>query len=127
MIVDPGWRAETMKVIIKAGTVVRMSTAIPRTDYSATYLGITAFSRHIAATLFDEIGRMPAEGQANEFFNAAVQNLVDRGLRVGFTSTYGLPWAEIDNPADLEYARTCVYPRLRKLAGPPRDLARAVA
>jgi hypothetical protein len=48
----------------------------------------------------------------NESFNAAVQRLSDRGLRIGFIPTNGLPWADIDDAADLKYARTCVYPFL---------------
>ncbi len=116
MIVDPEWRDETMKVVIRNGNVVRMDKSISRAEYSATYIGITAFSRHIAAALFEEIGAMVAEGRVNEFFNAAVQRLIERGLRVGFSSTRGLPWAEIDDAADLRFARSCVYPRLPRPA-----------
>jgi hypothetical protein len=49
------------------------------------------------------------------FFNAAVQRLVERGLRVGYTPTLGLPWAEIDDPADLHFARSIVEPVLSKV------------
>jgi len=117
MIVDPEWRDETMKVVIRNGNVVRMSKSISRAEYSATYIGVTAFSGRVAAPLFDEIERMVAEGRVNEFFNAAVQRLIERGLRVGFTSTGGLPWAEIDDAADLRFARACVYPRLPRHTG----------
>jgi len=117
MIVDPDWRDETMKVVIRDGIVVRMSKAISRAEYSATYIGITTFSREIAAPLFREIGTMVAEGHVNEFFNAAVQRLIDRGLRVGFTSTRGLPWAEVDDAADLRFAWTEVCPKLPRGAG----------
>jgi len=110
MIVDPAWREETMKVIVRKGRIVRMSKGIPRSEYSATYLGITAFRRPVVNQLFNEIGAMVGEGRVNEFFNAAVQRLVDRGLDVGFTSANGLPWAEIDDPADLLYAQTSVAP-----------------
>jgi choline kinase len=115
MIVDPEWRDETMKVIIRGDNVVRMSKGISRAEYSGTYIGITKFSRRIAPVLFSEIGTMIAEGRVNEFFNVAVQQLVVRGLRVGFTSTRGLPWAEVDDEPDLQFARTAVYPRLRPL------------
>jgi len=116
MIVGPEWRDETMKVLIQNGNVVRMGKSISRAEYSATYIGITAFSRRIAAALFDEIGTMVAEGHVNEFFNAAVQRLVERGLQVGFISTQSLPWAEIDDAADLQFAKSNVYPRLPQLA-----------
>ncbi|MCZ2078142.1 MAG: phosphocholine cytidylyltransferase family protein [Bryobacterales bacterium] len=112
MIVDPEWREETMKVIIRDEDVVRMSKLISRDEYSATYIGITAFSRLTVPALFDEIEAVIAEGGVNEFFNTAVQRLIERGLQVGFTVTGGLPWAEIDDAADLQFARTFVFPQL---------------
>jgi hypothetical protein len=48
----------------------------------------------------------------NEFFNVAVQELADSGIQVGFTSTTGFPWAEIDDPADLAFASKHVFPKL---------------
>ncbi len=130
MIVDPEWRDETMKVIIRNGNVVRMSKAISRDQYSGTYIGITAFSRKIVPAFFDEIGAMVAAGSVNEFFNAAVQRMVDRGLQVGFSSTRGLPWAEVDDPADLRFAKSYVYPLLPQpawVSSPDEDFAPAAA
>ena len=51
-------------------------------------------------------------GQVNEFFNVAVQTLANDGVRVGYTSTDGLAWAEIDDPLDLTFARQNVFPQL---------------
>ena len=51
-------------------------------------------------------------GRVNEFFNVAVQELVDEGVHVGFTSTDGLAWAEIDDPTDLSFAQQNVFPQL---------------
>src|SRR5262244_1825324 len=45
MIVDPEWRDETMKVVIRDGRVTKMSKKITRDEYSGTYIGITTFSR----------------------------------------------------------------------------------
>jgi hypothetical protein len=41
-----------------------------------------------------------------------VQELADAGVKVGFTSTFGLPWAEIDDPANLAFAGEHVFPKL---------------
>jgi choline kinase len=112
MIVDPEWRDETMKVIIEDGSVVWMRKGIPREEFSGTYIGVTVFSRHIGRLLFRRIGGLVHDGFVNDFFNRAVQNMVDDGLRVGVSSTAGLPWAEVDDPADLTYARVVVAPRL---------------
>lgn len=112
MIVDSEWRDEKMKVIIRDAKVVQMSKGIGRHEYNGSYIGITTFAREVTGLLFDEIGAMVTNGELYESFTAAVQRLVGRGLRVGFTSTQGLPWAEIDDPSDLELARTHVHPRL---------------
>jgi len=57
--------------------------------------------------------RWIAAGKVNEFFNIAVQDLADQGVLVSAISTAGLPWAEIDDPSDLAFARTHVFPKLR--------------
>lgn len=112
MIIDPKWRDETMKIIIKGGHIVRMSKAITRSEFSGTYLGVTTFSGRIVKLLFEEIEKLVLEGRINEFFNVAVQQMISYGIQVDHTLTAGLPWAEIDDPADFHFAEACVYPLL---------------
>ena len=112
MIVDPAWRDETMKVIISHNEVIQMSKRIPQSNFSGTYIGITSFSAAVQQGLFAKIHNLIRNGKENEFFNVAVQELADEGLHVGFTSTGDLPWAEIDDPGDLAFARLYVFPRL---------------
>jgi len=115
MIVDPEWRDETMKVIVKDGKIVRMSKGIPREEFSGTYLGITAFSSAIHSRFFRRVETLIRSGRVNDFFNTAVQQLADEGVHVSPSSTWGLPWAEIDDPGDLQFAREHVFPKLRDL------------
>jgi len=115
MIVDPDWRDETMKVIVKEGKIIRMSKGIPREEFSGTYLGITAFSSAIHSRFFHTVETLIRSGRVNEFFNTAVQQLADEGVHVSPSSTWGLPWAEIDDPGDLQFAREHVFPKLRNL------------
>ena len=112
MIVDPEWRDETMKVVISDGRVLRMSKKISREDFSGTYIGITLFDQAINARFFGKMEELVEAGRVNEFFNVAVQELVDEGLRVGFTTTAGAAWAEIDDPLDLSFAQQNVFPQL---------------
>jgi choline kinase len=112
MIVDPEWRDETMKVVISGNRVVRMSKGIGRSEFSGTYIGITSFSAGVRKALFERIDNLIGTGHENDFFNVAVQQLADEGLHVGFTSTCSLPWAEIDDPGDLAFARRYVFPAL---------------
>jgi len=115
MIVDPEWRDETMKVVISGDRVVQMSKRIPQTEFSGTYIGITSFSSGVQQDLFAKIANLIRDGRENEFFNVAVQQMADEGVHVGFTSTGDLPWAEIDDPGDLAFAKVHVFPRLAAL------------
>jgi choline kinase len=112
MIVDPLWRDETMKVIIHGDRVIQMSKNISREQFSGTYIGITLFSKAIQARFFHKMSALISAGRVNEFFNVAVQELVDDGVHVGYTSTDGLAWAEIDDPTDLSFAQQNVFPQL---------------
>jgi L-glutamine-phosphate cytidylyltransferase len=112
MIVDPEWRDETMKVVISDGRVLRMSKRISKEEFSGTYIGITLFDQAINARFFAKMEELVEGGRVNEFFNVAVQELVDEGLRVGFTTTAGAAWAEIDDPLDLSFAQQNVFPQL---------------
>ena len=89
-----------------------MSKRIPQSEFSGTYIGITSFAADAQAELFKKVNNLIRTGKDNEFFNVAVQQLADEGLEVGFTSTGNLPWAEIDDPGDLAFARLYVFPRL---------------
>jgi L-glutamine-phosphate cytidylyltransferase len=112
MIVDPLWRDETMKVIIHDDRVMQMSKKISREQFSGTYIGITVFSIAIQARFFHKMRTLISAGRVNDFFNIAVQELVDKGVHVGYTSTDGLAWAEIDDPTDLSFAQQNIFPQL---------------
>jgi choline kinase len=112
MIVDPLWRDETMKVVILDDHVIKMSKNISREEFSGTYIGITVFSKAIQDRFFHKMEDVITAGRVNEFFNVAVQELANEGVPVGHTGTDGLPWAEIDDPVDLTFARHNVFPQL---------------
>jgi choline kinase len=119
MIVDPEWRDETMKVIIHNNLVVRMSKTITKDQCHGTYIGITTFRRQIHEGFFGKMEQLVDAGRVNEFFNVAVQELANEGVGVGFTTTGGLAWAEIDDPADLTFARQYIFPQLANRFAPP--------
>jgi len=110
------WRDETMKVIVSRGRVIRMSKKISKLEFSGTYIGITLFDRAVNARFFAKMQDLIEASRVNEFFNVAVQELVDEGLWVGFTTTAGAPWAEIDDPVDLTFAQQSVFPQLASSA-----------
>ena len=112
MIIDPLWRDETMKVIIDDDRVIEMSKKLSREEFSGTYIGITVFSKSIQNQFFSKMDTLIGAGRVNEFFNVAVQELANEGVHVGFTSTEGSAWAEIDDPIDLIFAQQNVFPQL---------------
>ena len=112
MIVDPLWRDETMKVVVEGDHVIRMSKKISREEFSGTYIGITIFSEKIQDKFVRTVNELISAGHVNEFFNVAVQKLANEGIRVGYTNTDGLAWAEIDDPLDLTFARQNIFPQL---------------
>lgn len=112
VIVDPEFREETMKVIVEDGRVQVMRKGIAREKADGTYIGITRFSAGICEQFFGEMKRLIDERQVDVFFNVAVEGLIAKGVTVTCTSTRGLPWAEVDDPADLEFARKQTLPAL---------------
>ena len=112
MIVDRAWRDETMKVVIRDERIVRMSKQITEKEFSATYIGITVVRRHIFDHFLEKLDRLIREGHDRVFFNVAVQELIEEGVPVQYTLTGGHPWAEIDDPGDLAFARLHVFPKL---------------
>jgi choline kinase len=101
-----------MKVVILDDHIIRMSKTISRKEFCGTYIGITVFARAIQDRFFHKMEEVIAGGRVNEFFNLVVQELANEGVPVGYTSTDGLPWAEIDDPVDLTFAQHNVFPQL---------------
>jgi L-glutamine-phosphate cytidylyltransferase len=110
--VDPLWRDETTKVIIVDDHVIRVSKKISPEEFSGTSIGITVFCKSIQDRFFLKMADVIAAGQVNELFTVAVEELANEGVPVGYTSTDGLPWAEIDDPVDLMFAQQSVFPQL---------------
>jgi choline kinase len=112
MIVDRAWRDKTMKVIIAGDRITRMGKQISRKEFSATYIGITAFNSGIVDQFLKRIHMLVLGRHDQVFLHSGVQQLADDGVRVGYVETTGLPWAEIDDPGDLALARLYVFPKL---------------
>jgi len=97
--------------------VIRMSKKISREQFSGTYIGVTLFHRAVQDRFFAKMQELIDAGRVNDFFNTAVQELADDGVCVGYSTTGGLAWAEIDDPLDLTFARQNVFPQLATVAG----------
>lgn len=106
------FREETTKVITDQASVVRLSKTVTREQHNATFVGVAKFSADGARQLFDRAEAMFADGQIQQHFNDVIDALVAEGVTVGYTESVDLPWAEVDDPADWQFANANVFPRL---------------
>lgn len=118
VIMDPEFREESMKVQTRGGLVAAMRKGIPREKSNGTYVGITRFSAEACLPFFAAMKSVLEEGRRDVFFNVAVEKLIAEGVPVGVSTTERLPWAEIDDEGDLEFARKQILPLLLATAGP---------
>jgi choline kinase len=97
---------EQMKATVRDGRVTRLSKLLPPESTSGEFIGIGLFRRGALPELIAAIERVMDEGAVNEYFEAAVNEAIDRGLDVQAVPTRGRRWTEIDFLEDLELARS---------------------
>ncbi len=112
--VDPEFRDETTKVIVRDSRVVALGKTITREECSGTFVNIAAFSAAGARALFSKAESRFGEGDFNGFYNDVLNSMAQDGERIGVVNVANLPWAEIDDPADLEFARREIFPRIHQ-------------
>ena len=110
VLVDPEYREETAKVLIRGGVVVGLGKRIPRGQASGTFVNIASFSAVFARALFEESRRQFARNRYDQFFNDVLNDVISGGATLRPVDSGGLPWAEIDDENDLRYARETVAP-----------------
>ncbi|MEW6509515.1 MAG: phosphocholine cytidylyltransferase family protein [Bacteroidota bacterium] len=97
---------EEVKVVLGAGDrVLRISKDISARDAAGESLGIERFAPDSAARLFMTLERRK---DRDEFYEAAMQDLIDEGMALHAVRTGGLPCMEIDTPEDLHAAEILV-------------------
>ncbi len=103
---EPGTRysGEEMKVQVWDGCVAAIDKALPDADSDGENVGIVKFGAEGAALLLAEADALIAQGAVRDWLPRAFAAFCrKRPLHV--IETAGLPWIEIDFPAD--YARAC--------------------
>lgn len=111
LVIDRHFREETTKVILRNERVLALSKSIDGRDSDGTFVGIATFSPRGSNLLFARAESLFAAGCVTPFFNDVVSQLAAERVDVHFTETGDLPWAEVDDPNDLLFARTKVYPQ----------------
>jgi len=110
--VDPEFREETTKVVIEGDRVVALAKTITREKCSGTFANIATFSSRGARALFTRAELRFAEQDFSSVYNDVLSLMADEGERIGVVNVEDLPWAEIDDPVDLEFARQRVLPKI---------------
>lgn len=107
LVVDAG-RAlgdEEMKIAAEPdGRIRAIAKTLPLSEARGEYIGLAKFGPHGAAAVKVALGELIAAGRTGDWYEAAFQAVFAR-LPVYACPTGGLPWTEIDTPADLEEAR----------------------
>lgn len=110
---NPRLGDEEMKVRVVDGEVKALGKDLPAGTYDGENLGVVKFSARGSERLAIEVGRLVEDGQVNAWapraFHAMCGDYPIRAIPTG-----GLPWIEIDFPADLTRAREQVWPLFKR-------------
>lgn len=114
LVVDPTLppRDEAMRVRFTRSRLTAIAKNLDPKTCDGEYIGIAHFDSSGAAAFFTHVRKILAEGGAGEWYEAAIARAA-KEVPIGRRSTQGLPWIEIDDPADLDRAAREVLPRLR--------------
>ncbi len=95
---------EEMKVVLRDGKVVEISKEVPPEEAHGEYTGIALVPKGMVEEFFSALRSVMEEQGRGVYYEEAFRKLIERGAKVHIASTEGLPWIEIDTPADLEAA-----------------------
>ncbi|MFQ5881666.1 MAG: sugar phosphate nucleotidyltransferase [Candidatus Methylomirabilales bacterium] len=103
---------ESKKVKTRGNQVLAVSKGVPPPEANGTFLGIARFSSHGGRLLFAEIEDLIRQHATDQYFTAAVERLIAKGVPVHCSVTSGLAWIDIDGPQELTRARQEILPRI---------------
>ncbi len=108
---------EPVKLVAREGRVVDLGKDV-RSDAGGAgeWLGFARLSRDRAAMLLEAITRAYAQGADGNYEDILrLEIRSGRMPRLTALDVTGLPWTEIDFTADLERARSTVWPEIKRL------------
>ncbi len=113
LIVDPTLppRDEAMRVRFEGSRLAEIAKDLDSEQCDGEYIGIARFDSTGAEAFFTQITNILAAGGSGEWYEAAIARAAKK-VPIGRRSTQGLPWIEIDDPADLDRAAREVLPRV---------------
>ncbi|CAN5783472.1 NTP transferase domain-containing protein [soil metagenome] len=114
---DPPLGDEEMKVCVRRGRVadIRKDLPLPQTD--GENVGIVKFSAAGAARLIDLMDQIVESGSLRDWAPRAFCEFARQDALYAL-GTRGLPWTEIDIPADYSHALRTVFPAIQQAVTP---------
>jgi choline kinase len=109
---DAPFGDEEMKVKVRAGRVVDIRKDLPEGEVDGENVGIVKFSASGAARLVRILDQFVAAGAVRDWAPRAFREF-GREAALYAIGTRGLPWIEIDTPADYRRATVQVFPAIR--------------
>lgn len=106
-----GHEAEHMKVEIRHGALRTMSKGLTSRLCGGENLGVLRLDAAAARAAFAAAEVLVEQGGERAWLSEAI-NVVAQRERIECVDVAGTPWVEIDFPADLERARTTVWPAI---------------
>jgi choline kinase len=90
----------------EAGAILEISKEVTAATAFGESIGIEKFGPRFVGRLFDVLeDKIVSRKQHNHFYEAAFQELIDKGERIYAVDVGNLPCVEIDTPDDLAAAR----------------------
>jgi len=108
---------EWLDVRVRAGRIVAFDKSVALDDYDvrAEWVGFARFSAGAAARLAGAIEGYVESGRVDVIYEAPMRDVILETPAFGVADATGLPWIEIDFPADLRRAQHEILPRLVSL------------
>ncbi len=104
---------ESKKVKSEGDRVLGVSKSVPLADATGTFLGIARFSAPGGVLFYAEVEELVRQSATDQYFTAAVERLIAKGVPVHCSVTSGLSWIDIDGPEELARARQEILPRIQ--------------
>ena len=108
-----GADAEHMKIACSNKRLTAISKSLNKSQIDGESLGIMKFEASIIPILFNEMASVLESDGEKQRVPAAVDRLTQK-IRINAIDIAGLPWVEVDFPEDLAYARTKIWPIIRR-------------
>ncbi len=96
---------EGMKVLINGDRITDISKEIPPREADGEYIGLARIDKQFSNVFFESMENIMKSRGVAVFYEEAFQNLIKNEHAIYYQSTEGLPWVEIDTPADLQKAK----------------------